>query len=500
MRCKSCESVGFIACCTMLLLMAFALPQMYRPFWHDEVATLDLFASAGPFYPFTDYHLPNNHMLSSAVLAVMRPVSESPLWLRLWPLSTTLAACGMLVLLARWLGGVVAAWLAGMTFACSGITQAFALQLRGYAPSWPCLLLAALAVTAYAQRRWRKLPAMSVFAAASLASLALLPTNLPWLLMLAAIAAWLAPEEKGVADPYRSLWRLLWLALPAIGLIAYAGVFAQFVSASQQSWHNPDGRWQILAEIYSDMAQDVVLLLPLTLIGAVLTWRGHVQGKSRVAAAHVAVLTAVLLAPLPFWLLSPSPPFSRAVVPWWPLIILALVLIATPALRLIGSRWGAVVAAMLLVMIATAGAREVVGWQPWPPRQAQNVMHQTLLLHYYRAGYRPDVAAKVIATWLRDPNAQVISDSSDFPSLRWHLTRLDPGLLSRLHFLSSDTEQASLRGWLASRSVYFVTASEEQTCRMLAQAGQECAGRFDKIADTGFFKGYRIHPASTAQR
>lgn len=127
-------------------------------------------------------------------------------------------------------------------------------------------------------------------------------------------------------------------------------------------------------------------------------------------------------------------------------------------------------------------------------------MHQTLLLHYYRPGYHPDVAAEVIATWLRDPNAQVISDSSDFPSLRWHLTRLDPGLLSRLHFLSSDTEQASLRGWLASRPVYFVTASEEQTCRVLAQAGQECAGRFDKIVDTGFFKGYRIHTASMGQR
>lgn len=477
------------AIAAILVLLAFAVPQLDRPFWHDEVATLELFASSGPLYPFTDYHLPNNHMLSSAVLALMRTLSDAPSWLRLWPLASSLCACLLVVRLAWRLGGGLAAWLAGMAFACSGITQAFALQLRGYAPSWPCLLLATLAVAAYAQGRWRTLPAMLVFALASLLAMALLPTNLPWLLVLAAIAALLGPAGDGSAGRWWT--RLSWLALPAVGLLPYAAVFAQLIGASGQSWFNTATRLGTLAEIYGDMAQDVVLLLPLALVGLILYWRSAVEARQRIHRLHAVVLLLVLLVPLPLWLLVPAPPFSRAVVPWWPQMIVALALVAATALRTLENHKRAVMLVLALAMIANATARETMGWRPWPPVQAREAMPQTLLLHYYRAGYRPDLAVAVIVDWLHDPRALVWSDYSDFPSLRWHLLRRNPGLVSRLNF-APDTEPALLRAQFAHRPLLLVAASEQQACAMLAQVDVACRGRFLKVADSGFFKVFRV--------
>jgi hypothetical protein len=477
--------------CAMALTAVFALPQIGRPFWQDEVATLELFAASGLFYPFTDYRIPNNHMLSSAVLALMRAVSDSPLWLRLWPLASTLLACVLLVMLARRLGGHVAAWLSGIAFACSGITQAFAVQLRGYAPSWPCLLLAALAVAAYVQGRWRTSRAMMVFALASLAGMALLPTNLPWLLVLAAIAVWLGPADRG--DGVRMWSRLPWLALPAIGLLAYAGVFAQLVSASGQTWNNPDGRWGTLVEVYGDMLQDMVLLLPLSLMGLILSLRNRDEDPNRFRVVHAAVLLLLLLAPLPLWLFAPHPPFSRAVVPWWPLMILALALAAAPALQALGNHWRAVMLVVGLAMVANAMAREVTGWRPWPTRQAQSATPQTLLLHYYRTGYRPDLAAEATTHWMHDPKALVWSDYSDFPSLHWYTTKRDPDLSSRLVFVP-DADPALLRIQFERHPIFLVSRNEQQACVMLAKVNVACNGRLEKIADSGYFKGFRIRP------
>lgn len=490
-RSGSLVSIAMVVLAVAVAL-ALALPQIDRPFWHDEVATLEMFAASGPLYPFTDYRLPNNHPLSSAVIALMRSVSEAPSWLRCWPLAATLSACLLLVLLASRLGGAVVAWLAGVAFASSGITQAFALQLRGYAPSWPFLLLAALAITAYAQGRWRTLPAMLVFVLASLASLALLPSNLPWLLVLAAIAAWQGPLESAGSGRVCSWWRLAWLLLPFAGLLAYVGVFGQLIEASRQDWHNEAGRWQILAEIYGDMAQDALWLLPWALAAALWSWRHPTECRASGASRQGVILAAVLLAPLPLWLLSPAPPFSRAVVPWWPLMLLALAWLAARGLQWLDSRWRKpVLVAVLLAMLVNAVARETSAWRPWPSQQSGLAMPQTLLLHYYRAGYRPDLAAEAMRGWLRDPQAQVWSDYSDFPSLRWHLGKLDPSLLQRLHYVT-DADPALLRERYMQPPVYLMAASEQQACLMLEPLPLRCAGRLEKIFDSGFFQGFRV--------
>jgi hypothetical protein len=479
-----------VAVPVLLVLAVLVVPQLDRPFWHDEVATLELFAASGPWYPFQDYSIPNNHLLSSVVLSLMQPLSDAPAWLRLWPLTTSVLAAVLLVALAGRLGGYGLAWLAGMAFATSGVVLAFALQLRGYAPSWACLVLAALAVLSFVQGRWSRRSAMAVFAIASVLAVGLLPTNLTWLLLLAAAAAWLRPAPAGTYRRDGLAARLSWLLLPWLGLICYAGAAGQFLVATRQSW-NPASRWQTIAETYADLLQDIVWLLPLAALGILSATIGRGRGAAA-SNGHVLAVVTVLLAPLLVLLAMPSPAFSRIIVPAWPLLLLAVAWLALRGLHRLPVRLhGWLLVALAACMTIAAHAREQHDWRPWPPWDAGNAIPQTLLRHYYREGYRPDLAAAAMADWLQDPQALVWSDHSDFPSLRWHLRALAPALEARLHFVPA-IGTGVLGEWLHSRPVLLVTATRPQACAMLQRAGETCAEGLETVATTGFFKAYTL--------
>ena len=120
----------------LLTGLGLALPHLRDEVWYDESYTLDYFATGNLGHAFTRYHEPNNHILFSALLSVWRGVTDAAPVLRLLPLMFFLVALVLLAAGAARLAGGVAGMLAGMLFATSHVTLNFALQLRGYGPSW----------------------------------------------------------------------------------------------------------------------------------------------------------------------------------------------------------------------------------------------------------------------------------------------------------------------------------------------------------------------------
>ena len=75
----------------MLLLFGVAggiflvLPHLADYIWQDEAYTLIRFSSTGPFYPFTNYHIPNNHPLFSSLISLWWDWGDSTTSIRLLP-------------------------------------------------------------------------------------------------------------------------------------------------------------------------------------------------------------------------------------------------------------------------------------------------------------------------------------------------------------------------------------------------------------------------------
>ena len=60
---------GVVAVVLLLAILA-QLPHLADDAWEDEAATLVLFAAQDVAHAFSDYRLPNNHMLFSAALSL----------------------------------------------------------------------------------------------------------------------------------------------------------------------------------------------------------------------------------------------------------------------------------------------------------------------------------------------------------------------------------------------------------------------------------------------
>ena len=117
------------------------LPGLSDTVWQDEAATLLLYAKRQFTYPFAVYPQPNNHMLFSGVLSLTWERGDTPVQSRMLPLWTwfvTLVAITAIRILGSRAGLIELA-----VFCGNSVTEAFAHELRGYAFSWPWILLMA---------------------------------------------------------------------------------------------------------------------------------------------------------------------------------------------------------------------------------------------------------------------------------------------------------------------------------------------------------------------
>lgn len=159
----------------VLVVIAWAFISLIdRPIQYDEAYTRVHYATS-PIRPFTDYSLPNNHMLySSAMWFVWRAVGDSVISLRLIALFAAILSAALVYRIALRLS-FTAALSAMMLFSSQLVIADYASNGRGY--SIAILLTLLLIEIALNHRRWP--PIVTVGCSAMIAMLALLtlPTN-----------------------------------------------------------------------------------------------------------------------------------------------------------------------------------------------------------------------------------------------------------------------------------------------------------------------------------
>ena len=261
----------------MLVGCALLTPHLWHPFHHDEIYT-ELAFSASFERAFFDYHIPNNHILFSALWRLFRMAVENQLYWRLLPFAAFAVAVVLMALAGRrWSGDVLGGWLCGMVFSTMHPTLAFGAELRGYSQS---MTFSALAL--YALARWRGDPRPRwpiLYGIAAFLGVGTVPTNLAAFAAMA--CGWLALEGFGHARAGAPagrmargwLLRTLWLAFaPVLGLAFLAPNWRFLESGVREGssmakatfvWHYP---WATLGDF---------LWLPVVAVLAAWFWRNH---------------------------------------------------------------------------------------------------------------------------------------------------------------------------------------------------------------------------------
>ena len=166
-----------------------ARQHLAHQFWYDEAYTLDHFATGEAIQAFCDYHAPNNHILFSACLSLWRRFltryGGPYLFLRFLPYLFFLVSTAATASVFRRLSGGAVGGIAAALFASSHVTYNFAVELRGYGPSWLPVVLSLGAAHRFCQTPgWR---AAAAYALAASCAVGIVPTNI---LACAVVAAW----------------------------------------------------------------------------------------------------------------------------------------------------------------------------------------------------------------------------------------------------------------------------------------------------------------------
>lgn len=224
-----------LAICTGLAVLA-AYFHLNEDLWNDEIYTLQSFVFKGLTTVLTDYHVPNNHILSNVLhwawvklpgFNKLDAVLDQAWKIRLLPALLSLGTIAVLWRTGDRAWGRAGAWIT-ILLLLTGITfEHFAFQVRGY----PLSMLAAAGLL-QAAFLFLENPQMSRgqwFAVAGLGAALLytIPSNL--YLLLAAGA--MAPIAKGLPARENRTANLQWisalLAGAALAVVLYWPVFGQ---------------------------------------------------------------------------------------------------------------------------------------------------------------------------------------------------------------------------------------------------------------------------------
>ena len=457
----------------LVLFLARIAAWALSDIWYDEIVTLTDFA-IGPrqahsiLHVFRTYPVANNHVLFSAVMWLwIRAVDFSGQhWIQRLPS----IVCGMLTLACivlgwrKWLGPRLAG-IAGLLFAVSPVSSAFAYQIRGYSLS---MLLATLALTglmemSYGSRR--------LGIALHVASAVLLPLTIPSNALLVVSHLAFLVCRPGSQRTFASRVKQ---ALPVLGALGagaayYLLIWPQFRRVLHQTAGWPSA-WSVLGNVA------LGLLAHLGLLGLA---RLRVQPATRpcdelppaaIPASRVAGVLAAccLLTVLPATFLPQQAPFPRVFLVFLPTASFAALLAvrnaavwATPRL---------LVPAVLMGVHALAWERAA---QALTRRQmSQGKRPQNLLQQYYRDDSSVSRTCAWIAKHWKPYTAIVLAEAHDFPAVRYYLTMM--GFPADRVLAEGRAQQALSQMTPATRQssrVLTISTGREEAVRQFRDAG-----------------------------
>lgn len=449
------------------------LPRLSDAVWQDEAYTLINFSSHGFLYPFTDYHLPNNHVLLSALLSQWWSPGDSVVHLRL-PL---LLAFLLSIVILAWGTvrhfGMLAAVIATTFFVSCTITSNFALQLRGYGLSWLFAALMLWSLPSYLlDRRWL---IAAVFSLAGGALLALIPTNLIVYGVLIAWGWWLVFLDQAPTDVKVRQLLAITLAPLLIGLIAYIGIWHQLLAVAGHGYSDWS-KLELVTQLAMTFFSEYWLFLPLIMAGIYYLLKETKQ-HARQARVELGILLAVLVLPTFFLLIMKQAPFPRNLVPLLPVICVVLGMLTSKACAGLGMSpaKGAVVISLLAVV-----SFAIRSWLPCGQFIDTNRVGN-LCQQYYQHDYQPET---VMQYFLKNSlnQATILTGFEGMYALEFININYGLGMDIR-HY-------KSYRAGSTRQSPWIVTEGDEKIDIFIKQLRLD-ASSYVQVLDTGYFKIYQ---------
>lgn len=492
-------SLRFTSCLLLLAPVAvgaaLAAPHATDELWYDEAYTLEYFAAGGPTRAFMDYHAPNNHVAFSAGLAAWRNLlhqreTASIPALRLFPgLAFLLSiACGVVAF--ERIGGIAVGLAAGLLLATSHVALNFALQLRGYGPSWLPVTAGLLAL--FSHLRSRSGRSLAAYLASAVAGVGILPTNI---LPFGVLSAWgiLLTWLSGAGPDRRSLMRLVVIAFaPVAGLACYGLVFEKLL-ANATGFATSYTTGGVLMEWTWATLDDLWWLWAFVALGLIVLVREAHRNPLWDAASprgQVLFLAAVVIVPQLFLILMPHAPFPRNLVPLLPLWygILALMLMApfrsASHAAPTAARAAGIAIAISLVLTATLRESREAGYAD---RNPEGTKPQNLYDLYYHHRFYPSQAVAEIRALAAGRDTVVVTDDADLWAIQaYGGTHTGARLLYEraLHFTPDDLPE------MARCRMLLLTYGAVPAHAIINRLHLPVAVDLSLRADTGFFKIY----------
>lgn len=458
--------------------------EFFNELWQDEAYTIVNFAGNSLNHVFLNYQLPNNHIWFSAALNLWRkilPDNADVIALRTLPFIFFLAAIPAVFFCGRKFAGSLAGASAALLFASSSVTGAFALQLRGYGPSWLVVTLAffsALQLIGGGLRRY-----FMLYAICCIAAVGLLPTNL-FVLEILAIAVISGEVIRG-----RSVSRIEAVVLlvgPVLGLVSYLAVWSDLAKASQHSW-SPWSLSDLISHWAFATTQQFQWLVPIFLIclASVVRLLFVDDPGRRNATQKMLIVMIVAMAGLGLWLYAmPAKPFPRTLVPILPIWYIFIGSILAQGVFWFQVRFQRVGVALTIGLLLIVSIRALSGepcGQPVPHSPGE----ATLCYQYYRDAYKPSQAAIVVNKLRAESKRPVVLGYEAM----WALYVANPPVAGAMLF---NGDYAKLRPYLEEVDFPILVTEGRKQFEYIVEFLKLPINRYRLIADTGYFSVYSI--------
>ena len=459
------------------------LPHLTDEIWQDEAYTLFRFANKGFWYPFTDYHVPNNHVLFSAILSKWWEAGDSLIYLRSLPLCIFILSLLLTAIAAEKLGGILVAILTTVMFSASNITESFALQLRGYSVSWlpvTALLLVLPLFARYGTWYWA-----IIYLFASAASVAILPTNI---LICLVFMLWGWVQLINCKEvQMRTKWcRALIIFLgPVLGLITYVPVWEQFVGHSNNyvsSWSKIDvlHHW-VWATIY-----EFAWMVPILFLGFVsLVYKARRDPAFGIGSPrNNLALFVITITAIPVWLaILPSSPYPRNFVPFLPVWYFLAALLFVSGWSFLFQRKQSL-GQFVFMPLAVAVFIYAVLSKPCMSFGINNEFPQDLCRQFYHEQYFPTKTVQALEILSENKPIPVLSDFEGQYSLGFVVENTAHSKFKLMHYRQW---KGPLSNGGASYPPLIVTRSKNDLENILGELGLS-ADKYVNITSTGYYK------------
>lgn len=472
----------------VLLLMVIisgvfiVIPHLTDEVWQDEAYTLFRFANRGFWYPFTDYHVPNNHALFSAFLSKWWKTGDSLIYLRSLPLFIFVLSLMITALAAKKLGGIHVALLATIMFAANNVTEAFALQLRGYGFSWLPVTAAFIAVPLFARNGNWYWGIMYLVAAA--ASVAILPTNILFCLIFVLWGLVQIMNHEEVQRRTKWCRALIITSGPLLGMVTYVHVFDQLLTHSNNyvsNWHKMDVlRHWLWATMYY-----YALMTPIFLLGLVrLAYKGWREPDFAIGSSrNNLVLFIVVVITVPAWLaIFPNAPFPRNFVPFLPVWCFLAALLFVSGWNFLFQKKQSLGVALFLPLTVTLFTFSTLS-KPCISPGIDDEFPQDLCRQFYHEQYFPTKTVQALGILSQNKAIPVLTDLEGFYSLGFVIENTTHSKFK----LMNPMQWENTANYKNESPPLVVTRSKKDLEKILGELGllQE---KYVSITTTGYYK------------